>query len=102
MTGMSISGKMSVGVRTTTTGVRSRISRAITTKVYGRRSAKATIHISFDLVRRELNPFIARPRRALVQKKIDASGCTPDLILLPYQASGGTLKTHTVLYAAGS
>jgi hypothetical protein len=45
MTGMFISGKMSVGVRRTTTGVKIKISKAITMKVYGLRSAKATIHI---------------------------------------------------------
>src|SRR5216683_4625795 len=45
MTGMLISGKMSVGVRSKTTGVRRMITRAITINVYGRCSAKRTIHI---------------------------------------------------------
>src|SRR5258708_429091 len=49
MTGISMSGKMSVGVRRTTTGVRIRISSAITMNVYGLRSAKATIHIDYSL-----------------------------------------------------
>ena len=42
-----MSGKISVGVRRTTTGVRIRISSAITTKVYGLRRANATIHIEY-------------------------------------------------------
>src|SRR5882757_2196520 len=50
-TGMLISGKISVGVRRTTTGVRIRISSAITTNVYGLRSANATIHIDYSLGR---------------------------------------------------
>src|SRR3954464_15021634 len=41
-TGMSISGKMSVAMRFSATGVASRISIAITMKVYGRRSASST------------------------------------------------------------
>src|ERR1700704_642850 len=49
MTGILISGKISVGVRRTTTGVRIRISSAITIKVYGLRNAKATIHIEYAL-----------------------------------------------------
>jgi len=48
-TGILISGKMSVGVRRTTTGVRIRIRSAITTNVYGLRNAKATIHIENSL-----------------------------------------------------
>src|SRR6266853_4579556 len=47
MTGILMSGKISVGVRRTTTGVRIRISSAITTKVYGLRSANAAIHIEY-------------------------------------------------------
>ena len=45
MTGMSTSGKMSVGIRRMATTPRSAISIAITTNVYGRRSASRTIHI---------------------------------------------------------
>ncbi len=48
-TGMLISGKMSVGVRRTTTGVRSTINSAMTTNVYGLRNANATIHIDNSL-----------------------------------------------------
>ena len=48
-TGMLISGKMSVGVRSTTTGVRIRIRSAITMNVYGLRNASATIHIDYSL-----------------------------------------------------
>ena len=46
MTGMLISGKMSVDIFSSTRGVASRISSAITKNVYGRRSATSTIHIS--------------------------------------------------------
>ena len=45
MTGMSISGKMSVGVRDTT-GVSRRIASAITMNVYGRDSATRTNHMA--------------------------------------------------------
>src|SRR2546426_237250 len=44
-TGMSISGKMSVGVVTIAKTPRSTIASPMTTKVYGRRSASRTIHI---------------------------------------------------------
>src|ERR1700687_2915909 len=50
MTGMSILGKMSVGVRWTTMGASSNNSSASTTKVYGRRSARRTIHMLFALL----------------------------------------------------
>ena len=42
ITGMSISGKMSVGIFISANGVASRISIAITMNVYGRRSASST------------------------------------------------------------
>src|SRR5579859_2705746 len=45
MTGMSISGKMSAGIRWMVTTPRMTMSIAITTKVYGRRSAIRTSHI---------------------------------------------------------
>src|SRR5207248_10559171 len=45
-TGMLISGKMSVGVRRSTTGVSKIIARPRTTNVYGLRNANRTIHIS--------------------------------------------------------
>src|SRR5260221_3308485 len=45
MTGISISGKMSVGVRDSATGVSNRIASAITMKVYGRDRARRTNHI---------------------------------------------------------
>src|SRR5215510_2188744 len=45
MTGMLMSGKISTGVRRITKGVRIRISSDATIKVYGRLSAKRTIHI---------------------------------------------------------
>src|SRR5216683_3040212 len=44
-TGMSISGKMSVGVFLIDVMPSNKISSAITTKVYGRRRANLTIHI---------------------------------------------------------
>ncbi len=43
-----MSGKMSVGVRSSTTGVSSTITSAITIKVYGLESANRTIHIERD------------------------------------------------------
>src|ERR1700730_17345259 len=45
MTGMSIDGRMSVGVVISTNGVASRIMMAITMNVYGRLRARLTIHI---------------------------------------------------------
>ena len=44
---MSMSGKMSVGIRRIVKTPTSTISIAITTKVYGRRSASRTIHMRF-------------------------------------------------------
>jgi hypothetical protein len=49
ITGMLMLGKMSVGVRRITTGLRMRMSRASTMKVYGRSSAIRTIHIRDSL-----------------------------------------------------
>src|SRR5580698_724888 len=48
-TGILMDGKISVGVRRSTNGVRSRISSEATTKVKGRRRASKTIHIISDL-----------------------------------------------------
>ena len=45
MTGMRISGRMSVGVERSTNGVASRIISAITIYVSGRRSAMSTSHM---------------------------------------------------------
>src|ERR1700678_321236 len=45
ITGMLMLGKMSVGVRRITTGLKIRIKRASTIKVYGRSNATRTIHI---------------------------------------------------------
>jgi hypothetical protein len=42
---MSIDGKMSVAIREIVTTPRSTIMMAMTVKVYGRRSARATIHM---------------------------------------------------------
>ncbi len=47
MTGILISGKMSVGVRISTTGVSKITASAITMNVYGLDSARRTIHILF-------------------------------------------------------
>src|SRR5258705_12841844 len=46
-TGMSIFGKMSVGVRTIASAPRIKIRIANTAMVYGRLSASLTIHISY-------------------------------------------------------
>src|SRR6267142_411185 len=54
MTGILISGKMSVGVRSRTTGVNRMMTSAITINVYGRCSAKRTIHIQvFEFLLRD-------------------------------------------------
>src|SRR5260370_7982783 len=67
MTGILMSGKISVAVRRRTTGVRIRIRSAITMKVYGLRNANATIHIDDypDCLRS--SPKLAHPvvRRSL-------------------------------------
>src|SRR3984957_6841054 len=49
ITGMSISGKISVGGRRMTMGLRIRINSAITTKVYGLRKGRATIHMTYSV-----------------------------------------------------
>src|SRR5580692_10165532 len=49
-TGMLILGKMSVGVRKITTGLKIRINRAKTMNVYGRSNATRTIHMEILLV----------------------------------------------------
>src|SRR4051812_22170264 len=51
MTGMSISGKTSVGIFSSTNGVASTISSAITMNVYGRRRASWTIDMGGDSAR---------------------------------------------------
>src|SRR5436309_2113668 len=43
-----MSGKISVGVRRMVMGVRIRMTSAITTNVYGRLRARATIHMNYD------------------------------------------------------
>lgn len=48
-TGMSMFGKISVGMRMTASGPRMKSSTASTMKVYGRRSASLTIHMVFFL-----------------------------------------------------
>src|SRR5271167_1296755 len=49
-TGMLIFGKISVGVLSTARGPRIINRSARTTQVYGRRNARRTIHISFQLL----------------------------------------------------
>src|SRR5882724_11342492 len=49
-TGMSILGKISVGVRKTVNGPTISTRSATTTKVYGRRSASSTIHMRRPLM----------------------------------------------------
>jgi hypothetical protein len=60
-TGMSMLGKMSVGVRRMRTGLTIRMSRARTTNVYGRSSAILTIHMSLTECKRRARA--ARTRR---------------------------------------
>src|SRR5438128_10335346 len=57
---MSISGKMSVGVVTIENTPSSRIVRPMTTNVYGRRSARRTIHMS-SRRRTQRRRFAANP-----------------------------------------
>src|ERR1700757_4681013 len=59
-TGMSMLGKISVGVRTIANIPMIRMSMAITTNVYGRRNASRTIHIEF------FPKSIARDHQAVV------------------------------------
>src|SRR5690349_8105983 len=49
-TGMSMSGKMSVGVRAIVSGPMPRIRSARTTKVYGRSRATRTIHMRHPIL----------------------------------------------------
>src|SRR5712691_4665149 len=49
ITGISMFGKISVGVRKIMTGLRTKMSTARTMKVYGRSRATRTIHISRTL-----------------------------------------------------
>src|SRR3984957_12987810 len=50
ITGILMFGKMSVGVRKITTGLKIRINRAKTMNVYGRSNAMRTIHMELLLV----------------------------------------------------
>src|SRR5271154_5747902 len=63
MTGMSIFGKMSVGVRRMTAGLSKRMRIARTTNVYGRLSANLTIHIDSPLLSDEVHRKMRRSRR---------------------------------------
>src|SRR3981081_1603241 len=74
---MLMSVKMSVGVRSPTTGVRIRISSAITTNVYGLRNAKATIHIDYSLGHPGENLRLQPPRwvAAQAEASIEANRC---------------------------
>src|SRR5215467_10109508 len=74
MTGMLISGRMSTGVLMTAMGLRMSISSAITIKVYGRRSARATIHMDQE-------PFSKSDLEMIgssVDRTIGSSGRMPD------------------------
>ncbi len=59
-TGMSTSGKMSVGIRWDVSTPSTTMSRATTTNVYGRRSASLTIHTGVS-PRPRLSPRRRRP-----------------------------------------
>src|SRR5262245_59340926 len=61
MTGMSISGKMSVGIRRMVTPPRMMTSIAATTKVYGRRRASRTIHMAVTQLRGRAEALSAPP-----------------------------------------
>src|SRR6202047_5600649 len=60
MTGMSMFGKMSVGVRRMTAGLSKRIRIARTTKVYGRLRANLTIHMDSPLLGKGVHRKIRR------------------------------------------
>jgi hypothetical protein len=66
MTGMSIFGKMSVGVRRMTAGLSKRMRMARTTNVYGRLRANRTIHMDVSLLGYGAQRKILR-RRACLQ-----------------------------------
>ena len=63
--GMSIFGKMSVGVRRMTAGLSKRIRIARTTNVYGRSRASLTIHMDVSLLRYGVHWKIRRNRASL-------------------------------------
>src|SRR5579864_1837022 len=60
MTGMSIFGKMSVGVRRMTAGLSKRMRIARTTNVYGRLRANLTIHMDVPLLGYDVHRKIRR------------------------------------------
>src|SRR5580658_1897902 len=65
MTGMSILGKMSVGVRRMTAGLNKRIRIARTTNVYGRLRASLTIHMDVSFPGYGVHQKIRRNRACL-------------------------------------
>src|SRR4029077_17439569 len=65
MTGMSIFGKMSVGVRRMTAGLSKRMRIARTTNVYGRLRANRTIHMDVSLLGYGAQRKIRRSRACL-------------------------------------
>src|ERR1700733_8859106 len=65
MTGMSILGKMSVGVRRMTAGLNNRMRMARTTNVYGRLRASLTIHMDVSFPGCGVHPKIRRNRACL-------------------------------------
>src|SRR5579875_1218577 len=72
-TGMSMLGKMSVGVLEMTTGARMNSINDRTTNVYGRRNARRTIHIDFSC-RRLLRNTDYRPRAFYRAAAVTAPG----------------------------
>jgi len=65
MTGISIFGKMSVGVRRMTAGLSKRMRIATTTNVYGRLRANRTIHMDVSLLGYGVQRKIRRSRACL-------------------------------------
>src|SRR5439155_4203879 len=70
ITGILISGKMSVGVRISTSGVRRTITRAITINVYGLCRAKRTIHIRVFEFLQSGNFAVSQTRPLAAQKSL--------------------------------
>src|SRR3984893_10781730 len=89
ITGISIFGKISVGVRRIMTGLKTKISTARTMKVYGRSSATRTIHIIGPLAlesrtNRAGHENQMRPYGLLMQQ--NSRFCVPRSLFLGHRA----------------
>src|SRR6266852_9583451 len=95
MTGMSIFGKMSVGVRKITAGLSKRIRIARTTNVYGRLSANLTIHMDVPLLGHGLPQDSTEPRMPPDPFELLRS-LNDDPHRHSFRLSSGSMRTATV------